>query len=316
MMTNALSVDVEEYYHAAIFRRGVGALSNRHFESRVEQSIDRLLLLLEEHGARATFFVLGEIAARQRTMVRRIAAEGHEIGCHSNRHEDVYLQSPPGFRADIRRAKARIEDAVAGPVIGYRAPNFSIRRAQQSWAYRILLEEGFRYDSSVHPIFHDRYGQPDAPRFPYEVWRDGPHSLMEFPVGTARVLGVNLPIGGGGFFRLLPCTLVRRGINRVNVRERQPVMFYVHPWELDPDQPRPPMAWRHRFRHYFGLEKEAAKLSALLAEFRFAPACEVLHLQAPPAEHLAAASMRARPPEFAAVGRAEPDARRQPGLSR
>jgi len=308
MITNALSVDLEEYYHAAIFRRGVGALSHRHFESRVEQSVDRLLTLFDEHGARATFFVLGEVAACHPAMVRRIAAEGHEIGCHSNRHEDVYLQSPQGFRADIRHAKARIEDAVAGPVIGYRAPNFSIRRAQQSWAYQILLEEGFGYDSSVHPIFHDRYGQPHAPRFPYEIRRDGPHSLIEFPIGTARVLGVNLPIGGGGFFRLLPFALVRLGIHRVNARERQPVMFYLHPWELDPDQPRPPMAWHHRCRHYVGLDKEAAKLSALLAEFRFAPACEVLQMHPQPAALLSTASLPVPELDFAALHRDTPQA--------
>lgn len=315
MMTNALSVDVEEYYHAAIFCRAVGTLARRHLESRVEASVDRLLSLLGEHAARGTFFVLGDIAARHPAMVRRIAADGHEIGCHSNRHEDVYLQSPRGFRADIRRAKARIEDAVARPVIGYRAPNFSIRRAQQPWAYQILLEEGFRYDSSVHPIFHDRYGQPGARRFPYEVWRDGPCRLMEFPIGTARMFGVNVPIGGGGFFRLLPLAVVRLGIQRVNARERQPVMFYLHPWELDPDQPRPPMAWHHRFRHYVGLEQEAAKLSALLAEFRFAPACEVLQLQPAPAAHLAAASTLARQPDFAVTARATPDLEpRQPSL--
>lgn len=283
MITNALSVDLEEYYHAAIFRRGVGAFSHCRFESRVEQSVDRLLSMLDEHGARATFFVLGEVAARLPGMVRRIAAEGHEIGCHSNRHEDVYLQSPQGFRKDLQQAKARIEEAVAGPVIGYRAPNFSIRRPQQSWAYRILVEEGFVYDSSVHPIFHDRYGQPDAPRFPYEVWRDGYRRLLEFPIGTARVLGVNVPIGGGGFFRLLPFALVRRGIHHVNLHEQQPVMFYLHPWELDADQPRPPMAWHHRYRHYVGLEKEEAKLSTLLAEFRFAPACDVLQRHVTPA---------------------------------
>ncbi len=203
MITNALSVDVEEYYHAAIFRRGTNGRGPRHFESRVEESVDRLLALLGEHHARATFFVLGEVAALHPAMVRTIAAAGHEIGCHSDRHEDVSAQSPHEFRADTRRAKARIEDAVGEAVVGYRAPNFSIGPAQ-SWAYQVLLEEGFRYDSSTHPIVHDRYGQPDAPRFPHEIYRDGSASLTEFPIGTVRLLGLNLPIGGGGFFRLLP----------------------------------------------------------------------------------------------------------------
>jgi polysaccharide deacetylase family protein (PEP-CTERM system associated) len=281
MITNALSVDVEEYYHTAIFRNGTSALPHGHFESRVEQSIDRLLALLSEHGVRATFFVLGEIAALHPAMVRKIAAEGHEIACHSDRHEDVYRQSPREFRADIRQAKMRIEEVVGDRVIGYRAPNFSIGRAQ-AWAYQILLEEGFSYDSSTYPIFHDRYGQVSAPRFPYEIWRDGRARLLEFPIGTARLLGVNLPIGGGGYFRLSPFALVRLGIQRVNAQEQQPVMFYLHPWELDPGQPRPAMAWRHRFRHYVGVHKHAAKVDRLLAHVRFGTVRQVLETSTQP----------------------------------
>src|SRR5687768_10536059 len=256
MITNALSVDVEEYYHAAIFRRGA-RIEPSCLESRVERSVDELLALMGEHDARATFFVVGEVAAAHPAMVRAIAAEGHEVGCHSDRHESVNLQSPDEFRADVRQAKARIEDALGEPVTGYRAPNFSIGAAQ-SWAYRILLEEGFRYDSSTHPILHDRYGQPRAPRFPHEVYREGSDTLVEFPIGTVRIAGVNLPIGGGGYFRLAPLGLTELGIRRVNEVERRPVMFYVHPWEMDPGQPRPAMAWRNRFRLYVGIEKEAA----------------------------------------------------------
>jgi len=282
MIANALSVDVEEYHHAAVFRLGTRGLALPRLESRVEAGVERVLDLLAEHGARGTFFVLGEVAVLHPAMVREIAEEGHEIACHGDRHEDVHLQGPDAFRADIRRARARIEDAAGTRVIGYRAPNFSIGRAG-SWAYRILLEEGFRYDSSTHPIVHDRYGQPGAPRFPHEVWREGREGLLEFPIGTARLLGVNLPIGGGGWFRLLPYGLTRWGIRRVNRRERRPVMFYLHPWELDPGQPRPPMPWRHRFRHYVGLEGEAAKLGTLLREFRFRSAREVLRLREQPA---------------------------------
>jgi polysaccharide deacetylase family protein (PEP-CTERM system associated) len=194
----------------------------------------------------------------------------------------VWGQSPREFRADIRRAKQRIEDVVGQPVIGYRAPNFSIRRAQQAWAYQVLLEEGFRYDSSLFPIVHDRYGQPGAPRFAHEIWRDSNGGLVEFPIGTVRLAGVNLPIGGGGYFRLLPLALTALGIRHVNARERRPVMFYLHPWELDPHQPRQPMAWHHRVRHYVGLAEQVAKLSRLLARFPFGPAREVLDLNAPP----------------------------------
>lgn len=275
MVTNVFSVDVEEYYHAAIFRRGTGMLPACDFESRVERSMYRLLDLLSAHNARATMFVLGEVAAAHPALMRALVAEQHEVACHSDRHEDVYRQSPRQFRADIRRAKQCLEDIIGQPVVGYRAPNFSIGPTQ-TWAYEVLAEEGFQYDSSLHPIHHDRYGRPDAPRFPYEVWRKGPASLTEFPIGTTRVLGVNLPIGGGGYFRLLPYALVQRGIRRVNDLEQQPVMFYLHPWELDPDQPRPPMAWHHRFRHYVGVEKEVDKLSCLLSEFRFGTAREFL----------------------------------------
>jgi polysaccharide deacetylase family protein (PEP-CTERM system associated) len=273
VITNALTVDVEEYYHAAIFSAATGG-ARGGLESRVERSVDALLALLRPHRARGTFFVVGEVAAQHPAMVRRIAAEGHEIGCHSDRHQSVDVQGPAEFREDTRRAKARIEDALGTAVVGYRAPNFSI--GGRSWAYQILLEEGFWYDSSSYPIVHDRYGEPAAPRFPYEVHRDGGSSLLEFPIGTARLLGVNLPIGGGGFFRLLPYALSRWGIRRVNAHERRAVMFYLHPWELDPGQPRPSMRWRHRFRHYVGLEREAAKLTALFTDFRFGTAREVL----------------------------------------
>jgi polysaccharide deacetylase family protein (PEP-CTERM system associated) len=215
------------------------------------------------------------VAASHPVLVRAIAREGHEIACHGDRHESVHRQTPLEFRADVRRAKACLEDLVGVPVLGYRAPNFSIGR-EQSWAYPILVEAGFRYDSSLYPIHHDRYGQPSAPRFPYEIWRHGAAALVEFPIGTARLLNVNLPIGGGGFFRLLPFAWTRLGIARVNRREARAVMFYFHPWELDAQMPRPAMAWRHRLRHYVGIEREAARLSRLLARFRFGTAREVL----------------------------------------
>jgi len=278
---NALSVDVEEYFHASIFRAATRCLGVHRFESRVQGSVDRLLDLLHGAGARATFFTLGEIARSHPGIVRAIAAADHEIACHGDRHEDVCDQSPRRFRRDLRRAKARLEDLVGDPVLGFRAPNFSIGRGQP-WAYEILLEEGFRYDSSMYPILHDRYGAPRAPRFPYTIFKNGSSCLTEFPVGTARVLGVNLPIGGGGYFRLLPFELVRRGIRRVNDRERQPIMFYVHPWELDPGQPRPPMPWHHRFRHYVGIEREAFKLTCLLNDFCFDTARDVLRVHCAP----------------------------------
>jgi len=181
---------------------------------------------------------------------------------------------------ECKRGKARCLTVTAQtgqPVIGYRAPNFSIDRSGV-WAYEILLEEGFRYDSSTYPIRHDRYGDVEAPRFPYRLPGNGHGALIEFPVGTARLLGMNLPIGGGGYFRLLPSSVIRYGIRHVNVHERQPLMFYFHPWELDPNQPRPLMPWYHRFRHLVGVGREEAKLADLLRHVRFSTARDILGL--------------------------------------
>lgn len=274
---NALSVDVEEYHHALVFQAATKGAPTVHLESRVEASTQRVLDLLAAAGARATFFVLGEVASDHPAMVQKIAGEGHEIACHGHRHEPVSRLNAHGFRADVREAKAVLEDIVGQPVVGYRAPNFSIGRAQD-WAYDVLLEEGFRYDSSVYPIVHDSYGDRSAPRFPHEVRRNAYGTLVQFPIGTTRLLGINLPVGGGGYFRLLPLWLTKRGIRRVNVGERKPIMFYFHPWELDPDQPRPPMSLRHRFRHYVGMRREEAKLARLFQTFRFSTARSVLGL--------------------------------------
>jgi len=273
-IVNVLSVDVEEYFHARVFQEGThGAIGG--LESRVEASTDRVLTLLASTNTRATFFILGQVAASHPSLVRKIAAEKHEIASHGDTHELVTRQTPPEFRADVRRAKAVLEDLTGEPVVGYRAPNFSIGRAQ-SWAYDILLTEGFRYDSSIYPILHDSYGDPNAPRLPYDVWRKGRERLIEFPIGTTRLLGVNLPIGGGGYFRLFPLALTRAGIKRVNARERQPVLFYFHPWELDPHQPRPAMPWRHRARHYVGMERQEKKLARLFRDVEFTTIRNVL----------------------------------------
>lgn len=276
-VVNALSVDVEEYYHALVFQEAVRGRGQGGFESRVEQSTERVLSLFADRDVKGTFFILGEAAEGHPAIVRKIAQEKHEVACHGYHHTPVFSQTPDEFRAEIRRAKAILEDITGVPVMGYRAPNFSIGRTQ-SWAYAILTEEGFRYDSSVYPILHDSYGDWRAPRFPHEIWRSGQERLIEFPIGTLRALGVNLPIGGGGYFRLLPGSLIAGGIRLVNALEAKPVMFYFHPWELDPEQPRPVMAWRHRFRHYVGQDRLAAKLSALLQGTPFGTAREALEL--------------------------------------
>ena len=273
-VVNALSIDVEEYYHATVFQEAVNGVTTG-LQSRVEASTERVLALLEDAGVKATFFVLGEVGTDHPAIVRRIAQAGHEIACHGYHHTLVSDQSPEEFRAGIRRAKAVLEDVGGQEVIGYRAPSFSIGSSEQ-WAYGVLAEERFRYDSSIYPILHDRYGDRDAPRFPYEIWRKGGEGLIEFPIGTVRFFGVNLPVGGGGYFRLLPGGLIEMGIKRVNAREQEPVMFYFHPWELDPGQPRPSMAWHRRFRHYVGQERHEAKLAHLLASASFGTARDVL----------------------------------------
>lgn len=276
---NVLSVDVEEYYHAAVFKQAAVGGDRGSWPSRVEDSVRHLLELFDRSGSRGTFFTLGEVARSHPTVVRAIARAGHEIASHGDRHECVWAQSPAEFRADVRRSKATLEELIGESVLGYRAPNFSIGR-EQAWAYDVLIEEGFQYDSSVYPIRHDHYGDHRASRFPHEVRRLRDRTLTEFPIGTVRVLGCNLPIGGGGYFRLLPLGWTVRGISRVNAREERGVMFYTHPWELDPGQPRPIRGWRQRLRHYVGMKHQAEKLEALLRRFAFVPARKALGLSA------------------------------------
>jgi polysaccharide deacetylase family protein (PEP-CTERM system associated) len=269
---------VEEYYHGVEFEAAVPPAERHRLPSRVEPSVDRVLALLDEARVKATFFVVGCVAAAHPVMVKRVAAEGHEIACHGYAHEFVSRQSPAAFREDVRRAKRLLEDVTGEEVIGYRAPNYSITE-RSLWAFGILADEGFCYDSSVYPIRHDRYGFPNAPRFPHMLRRTNGHGLWEFPLATVRLFGTNLPVGGGGVFRLLPYHYFRAGIRAINRRDRQPVIFYFHPWELDPGQPRPPMPWRHRFRHYVNLDRTGSKLARLLRDIPFARVRDVLGLE-------------------------------------
>jgi polysaccharide deacetylase family protein (PEP-CTERM system associated) len=272
-----MSVDVEEYYHATIYREATRAVAGRKPESRIERCMERTLALLDQGRVRITFFILGEVAAAHPGIVTRVAAAGHEVACHGYHHELVSHLTPDAFRADLRRAKALLEDLAGQPVIGYRAPSFSIQR-DQAWAHDTLLQEGFRYDSSLYPIFHDLYGDPAAPRHTFDIRRDGYGTLTECPIGTARICGVNFPIGGGGYFRLLPVTLTRWAIRWVNYRERKPTVFYFHPWELDSDQPSVRMAAHHRFRLRVGIRRMEHKLASLLRKTPFAPIREVFGL--------------------------------------
>ena len=284
-VVNALTVDVEEYYHGMEFTRALGVDGIARLPSRVVAETERLLDILDEHGARGTFFTLGLVAHRQPRLVRRIAERGHELASHGWDHRLVWELGPDGFRHDVRRARHAVEQASGRAVLGYRAPNYSIR-PDTPWAFAVLAEEGFVYDSSIYPVVHDRYGVPDAPRFPHVVRAGDTLALWEVPVGTARFAGTNLPIGGG-FFRLFPLACTRAAIASVNRVDRQPAVLYVHPWEFDPAQPRPRMSRLHRVRHYAGLRTAERKLRALLAEFRFA-AIETVFDQVRPARRAAA----------------------------
>jgi polysaccharide deacetylase family protein (PEP-CTERM system associated) len=284
-VVNALTVDVEEYYHGVDFTEALGVDGIRRLPSRVVPQTEHLLDVLDSHGARGTFFTLGVVAQRYPRLVRQITERGHEIASHGWDHTLVFRLGAAGFRADVRRAKHAVEQAAGRVVRGYRAPNYSIRR-DTPWAFAILSEEGFVYDSSIYPIAHDRYGFPDAPRFPHVAQSVDGLELWEVPVGTARFAGMNLPIGGG-FFRLFPTSLVRAAVASVNRAERQPVVLYVHPWEFDPEQPRPQMTRKQRFRHYTGLASAERKLRALLSDFRFA-AIDTVFDQVRPARRAAA----------------------------
>jgi len=267
-IVNAMSVDVEDYFHVSLMAPVLPRTAWEGMERRVEGSTERLLALFDRAGVRATFFVLGWVAERHPGLVRRIAALGHEVASHGYGHELVYDLSPARFRDDVRRTRALLEDLSGTAVDGYRAPGFSVT-SRSIWALDILIEEGYRYDASIFPIFHDRYGIPEAPRHPHVLPRPaGP--VFEVPASTVRIGGVNLPVAGGGYFRLLPYAWTRWGIRRVNRRERKPVVFYLHPWELDPGQPRLPLRGLSAYRHYHNLARTEQRLGRLLREFRFA----------------------------------------------
>lgn len=262
-LVNALTVDVEDYFQVSALAPHFPRHGWDGVPCRVEANVHRLLELFAVHGARATFFTLGWIAERYPELIRRIAAAGHEVASHGHGHQRASEQTPGAFLADIRLAKAILEDLTSRPVVGYRAPSFSIG-ASNPWAHDCIAEAGYGYSSSVYPVRHDHYGVPDAPRFPYRL----PNGLLEIPITTARVAGRNWPAGGGGYFRFLPYALSRWQIQRVNDTDGKPAIFYFHPWEVDPEQPRVAQASaKTRFRHYVNLHRTEARLARLLQDF-------------------------------------------------
>ncbi len=270
-ITNALTIDVEDYFQVSALAPHFPRSQWDSVPCRVERNVERILALLDEFDARATFFTLGWIAERHPGLVQRIAAAGHEVASHGYGHERASAQTPDAFLADIKLAKLVLEDLCGAPVTGYRAPSFSIG-AGNPWAHDCIAQAGYHYSSSVYPVRHDHYGMPDAPRFPYRL----DNGLIEVPVTTVRWLGRNWPAGGGGYFRLLPYAVSRWQIERVNRADDAPAIFYFHPWELDPQQPRVREASaRTRFRHYVNLDLTEARLRRLLGDFRWGRADEV-----------------------------------------
>ncbi len=278
-VVNAMSVDVEDYFHVSVFDGIVPRTQWAQMESRVCANTTRLMDLFAEFNVRSTFFVLGWVAERYPQLIKSIADGGHEIASHGYAHRLIYDQTPAAFREDVRKAKRLLEDASGSAVAGYRAPSYSIT-PRSLWALDILIEEGYRYDSSIFPIRHDRYGIPVSPREPFPIERER-GTLMEVPGSTVRIGPLNLPIAGGGYFRLLPYEWTRWGIARLNSAERQAAVFYIHPWEIDPDQPRLQAGWLGRLRHYRNLGKTEDRLRALLTEFRFSTVASLLRADAP-----------------------------------
>jgi len=346
-MLNALTIDIEDYFHVHAFSDVVRYEDWDKFECRIEHNTDRLLEILDsirspillkpqhkstsalnklqfithnskistQHSSKGTFFVLGWIAERYPDLIRRIHKEGHEIACHGYAHQLIYSQSKEKFREDIKKSKAILEEIIECEVMGYRAPSYSITN-KSKWAFEILIEEGFKYDSSIFPIRHDFYGMPNAPRFPFIVSLNGKNNvefsvlnyelndsqsithnsklkinnsithslinsniLIEFPMSTVRILGQNLPISGGGYFRLFPYPLIRKCFKSVNVKKNRPFIFYIHPWEFDVDQPRiKDAANLLKFRHYVNLDKTEDKFHKLLKDFKFSSIKNILEL--------------------------------------
>jgi polysaccharide deacetylase family protein (PEP-CTERM system associated) len=317
-IVNVLTIDLEDYYMVSAFEPVVKREDWHKYESRIERNTHRLLDILNgslrnpqsaiRNPVRATFFCLGWIAEHYPHLIKEIHQQGHEIACHSYDHQLIYNMNPEQFREDVRVSKRILEDITGKQVVGYRAPSYSITR-NTLWALRILAEEGYRYDSSIFPIHHDRYGIPDAPRFPFIISLNGnsnfeskitlnfdprtpklgmldsaaapkcsnpqseirnPKSILEIPLSTVKLFGINVPISGGGYMRLLPYGLIRRGLAKINQVEKHPFVFYLHPWELDPEQPRvDSVSAMSRLRHYTNLEGTAEKLKKLLSDFSF-----------------------------------------------
>ncbi len=278
LILNGLSVDVEDWFQVGAFETVIDRNDWDGLDCRVERNCQKILALFEAAGVKGTFFTLGWVAERYPAMMRRIAAAGHEIASHGWDHERVFVLGREAFAQDIARARKVLEDVTGQAVTGYRAPSFSID-ARTPWAHEVLAEQGYVYSSSVAPIVHDHYGWREAPRFAFRPVAGS--GMIEIPVTTAEVAGRRMAAGGGGFFRLLPYAVSRWAIRQVNLRDQRPAVFYFHPWEIDPDQPRPQSApLKSRLRHYTNLDVMAGKLDRVIREFRWGRMDEVAAIEA------------------------------------
>ena len=301
-LCNYLTIDVEDYFQVSAFENIVTKDDWDTYPSRVVQNTEKILSLLEENNVKATFFVLGWTAQKYPDLVKKISDQGHEIACHSYYHQLVYDLTPEEFREDTRQAKDILEQLTGKKILGYRAPSYSITK-KSLWALEILHELGFLYDSSVFPIYHDRYGIPEAPRFPF-LWDlngDSPRinqppnlqtnelinqhliqsadqpvnkssPLLELPISTSLIFGIKIPVSGGGYFRLFPYWFTKLTLRKINKQEKKPFVFYFHPWEIDPQQPHIDRAGvKSRFRHYLNIDKTKNRLEHLLQDFNFGP---------------------------------------------
>lgn len=266
-INNFLTIDVEDYFQVSAFEDIIANDEWHSMEQRVERNTLQILEILNNHAVKATFFIVGWIAEKFPHLVKTIHQQGHAIGCHSYWHRKVYTLTLDEFRTDTLKAKTILETIIDEPVFGYRAPSYSITE-KSLWAIDILEELGFTYDSSIFPVHHDTYGIPGAPRFSY-IHANG---LIEHPLSTVRIMGQTIPVSGGGYFRLFPYWFTRRALRTINQKEGKPFIFYLHPWEIDPEQPRMQRAKiLSKFRHYNNLKRTSARLNQLLSDFRFAP---------------------------------------------
>lgn len=278
-MLNALTIDVEEYFQVSLFEQAAPPAAWESYPRRAAESVRRLLDLLARKNTHATFFVLGWVARRERGLMREIAAGGHEIASHGYAHRRLHTLSPEDFRADLAAARDAIQDACGVRVEGFRAPSWSID-ASTVWALDVLCEEGYRYDSSIFPVRSDRYGWPERPRFPHLLRREA-GSIVEVPPAATRALGTNVPVAGGGWLRHLPPALMHWGLHRMNAVEKIPAVVYLHPWEIDPAQPRVPAPALARLRHYRNLGEVFPRLSTLLDTFEFGTISRMLESHPP-----------------------------------